>query len=64
MPLEFVEYIVFHEMLHDVFGIEASGSRRKVHPKEFYAVEQSYPDYAHCKAWEQDNMHRLLRYRK
>ena len=62
VPRHYVAWVVFHEMLHDVFGIDL-GRRRKVHPPEFNAIEQSFPDYARCKAWEQQNLHRLLRFR-
>ncbi len=64
VPHHYLAWVVFHEMLHDVFGIESTGTRRKVHPPEFTAVEQSYPDFTRCKAWEDANMHRLLRYRR
>lgn len=63
VPRHYLTWIVFHEMLHDVFGIESHGGRRRVHPPEFTAIEQSYPDYVRCRAWEQRNMHRLLRFR-
>ncbi len=63
VPRWYVAWIVFHEMLHDVFGVERDRGRRSVHPPEFSAVEQSYPDYPRCRAWERDNLHRLLRFR-
>lgn len=64
VPRHYVAWIVFHEMLHDVFGIERDrGRRRRVHPREFMAIEQSYPDYARCHDWERRNIHRLLAYR-
>ncbi len=63
VPRWYVAWIVFHEMLHDVFGIERDRGRRSVHPPEFSAIEQSYPDYPRCRAWERDNIHRLLKYR-
>lgn len=63
VPRYYVAWIVFHEMLHEVFGVERAGGRRSVHPPEFVAVEESYPDYQQCKRWEEANIHRLLRYR-
>jgi hypothetical protein len=63
VPRNYVAWIVFHEMLHEVFGVDRKGSRRCVHPPEFMAIEQTFPHYQHCKAWESDNLHRLLRFR-
>ncbi len=63
VPRHYVSWIVFHEMLHEVFGVEERGGRRCVHPPELLAVEQSYPDYPACKTWEAQNIHRLLRFR-
>lgn len=64
VPEYYVAWVVFHEMLHEVFGVEErSGQRRVLHSPEFTAIEESYPDYARCKAWEAANMHRLLAYR-
>ncbi len=63
VPEFYVAWIVFHEMLHEVIGVERHGSRHSVHPPEFVAIEQTYPDYARCKAWEEQNLPRLLRFR-
>jgi hypothetical protein len=63
VPRHYVAWIVFHELLHEVFGVEKRGSRRCVHPPEFQAIEQTYPHYLACKTWEERNLHRLLRYR-
>ncbi|MBI3180507.1 MAG: hypothetical protein HYZ27_12660 [Deltaproteobacteria bacterium] len=62
VPRPYVAWIVFHEMLHEVLGVE-HGRRRCLHPPEFAALEASYPDHAAAKAWEQQNLHRLLVYR-
>ncbi|MBC7795184.1 MAG: hypothetical protein H7Z43_15880 [Clostridia bacterium] len=62
VPRFYVAWIVFHEMLHEVFGVERRGSRHAIHPPEFVAVEQTFPDYARCKAWEAQNLPRLLRF--
>ena len=63
VPRHYVAWVLFHEMLHDVFGIESQGGRRRVHPPEFVALEQSYPDYQRCRAWEERYMPRLLSFR-
>lgn len=63
VPNFYVSWVVFHEMLHEVFGIESHKRRRVIHSKEFVAIEESYPDYQRSKHWEQNNLHRLLRFR-
>lgn len=63
VPRHYIAWIVFHEMLHEVFGVEQRGGRRCVHPPEFMALEESHPDFAKCKKWEAENIHRLLRFR-
>ncbi len=62
VPRPYVAWIVFHEMLHEVLGVE-HGRRRCLHPPEFAALEESYPDYRAAKAWEEQNLHRLLAFR-
>lgn len=63
VPLYFVTGVVFHEMLHEVFGIGQNATRRAIHPPEFLAVEQSHPDYGRCQAWEKQHLTWLLRWR-
>jgi hypothetical protein len=55
--------VIYHEMLHEVFGVPQGPGRRRLHPPEFVAIEQAYPDYQRCRAWEQANIGRLLAYR-
>ena len=64
VPAYVVRYIVFHEMLHALLGIEESpNGRRRIHPPRFCQIEQSYPDYKRACAWIEDpaNLGRLLR---
>lgn len=46
VPLDFVEYIVFHELLHAVIPAERKGNRVNHHPAAYRRAEQAYPDYA------------------
>lgn len=62
VPRFYVRWVVFHEMLHEILGIRSEGGRRKIHPPEFVALEESYPDYAQCMAWQRGNLKRLLNY--
>ncbi len=63
VPRHYVAAVVFHEMLHEVFGVTQKSGRRCVHPPEMLAIEQSHPDHLRSKAWERQHLHRLLRYR-
>jgi hypothetical protein len=60
VPLFFVEWIVFHEMLHGRHEIRRSGSRRCFHPPEFLAQEREFADYRQASAWEKENVDRLF----
>lgn len=63
VPEHFVEFVVFHEMLHQVHGVAGHGeARRAVHTPAFRADEKRYPRYAEARRWEKDNLRRLLRY--
>jgi hypothetical protein len=60
VPRFFVEYIVYHEMLHDVLGMPVRNGRRRLHGPEFRARERLFDRYAEAIAWERDNLDRLL----
>lgn len=63
VPEHFVEFVVFHEMLHQVHGVAGHGeARRAVHTPAFRADEKRFPRYAEARRWEKDNLRRLLRY--
>jgi len=44
-----VRYIVYHEMLHALFGDKPVKGFRKHHPREFRHTECAYPDYKRAK---------------
>src|SRR5438105_5089131 len=64
VPRHFVEMVVFHEMLHQVFppAVDSAG-RRIVHGAEFRAAERRFPGYLRARAWEKAHLHLLLRQR-
>jgi len=62
VPQYVVLGVVHHEMLHELLGVTSHGGRRRVHPPEFVAIEQMYPDYQRCLAWERAHIGRLLAY--
>lgn len=62
VPRFFVEFIVYHEMLHLVVPPRpGKGSRALHHPKEFLALERQYPYYREAVAWQEANIDALLR---
>jgi hypothetical protein len=62
VPRYFVEWIVFHEMLHQVHDIRVKNGRREFHSKEFLADEAHFEEYAAARAWERVHLDRLLTY--
>jgi hypothetical protein len=64
VPRYFVEWIVFHEMLHHVYRARrGEDGRRCVHPPEFIEHERRFHDYKRAQAWEAENLDLLLRAR-
>lgn len=61
VPAFFVEFIVFHEMLHQLFPSTGRGGRRVHHPRAFRERERTYPHYAAALRWERENLGVLLR---
>lgn len=57
VPLYFIEFIVYHEMLHAVCEakIDARG-RCAVHTLEFRKREKQFPSYKQAKQWEQTSL--------
>lgn len=60
VPEFFIEYIIFHEMLHHVIPGRVVGGKHRYHTAEFRARERSFPRYAEAIHWEKQNIHRLL----
>jgi len=63
VPAFFVEFVVYHEMLHAVVPpTRADGSsRRQLHPPRFRELERQFPRYDEAMAWEKKNLGRFLR---
>ena len=58
-PLNIVEYLMFHEMLHIYLPVVSVNGRRRIHPPEFRKLERSFPDYEKIEKWIQKKRHRL-----
>ncbi|MBM4379989.1 MAG: hypothetical protein FJ086_11950 [Deltaproteobacteria bacterium] len=63
VPAWFVEFVVFHEMLHQLFPSPAGAGRRQHHPRAFRERERTFPLYEAALAWEKENLPWLLRAR-
>ncbi len=61
VPSYFVEFIIFHEMLHQLFPSSNGNGRRVHHPRAFRDREKAFPLYAAALRWERENLNLLLR---
>jgi predicted metal-dependent hydrolase len=52
VPRYFVEFIVYHEMLHADMGISENNGRRLMHSKEFRRRERLFRHYERAMTWE------------
>lgn len=61
IPLFFIEYLVYHEMVHSVVPCEYSSSGRAVvHGKKFRELERRFPMYEAARTWERAHKSILL----
>ncbi len=61
VPRYFVEFVLFHEMLHHLMPQSRGAGRHMLHPPEFRAREAEFRHYARAVAWERAHLARLLR---
>lgn len=60
IPAYFVEYVLFHEMLHEVLGIGSrADGRRDIHGSLFKLMESTYPDFDKAQRYEKELCKRL-----
>lgn len=62
VPRFFVEYIVFHEMLHQKHGFSVVDGENRFHTKAFSIEEATFALYEHARHWERENLNRLLEF--
>jgi hypothetical protein len=60
VPDYFVEFVVFHELLHSIFPPSANAARRALHPAEFREREKEFPRYEEALSWENKNIRKFL----
>src|SRR5262249_1208886 len=62
VPRLFVEWVVYHEMLHQKHDIPLVRGRRQFHTREFLAEEARFAHYHQARLWEHENFDKLLNY--
>jgi hypothetical protein len=60
VPRYFVEFIVYHELLHHVIPPVRLNGRYQIHSPSFRRREREFPAYAEAMAWRQRSLYRLL----
>lgn len=60
IPRYFIEFVLFHEMLHEVLGIgERPDGRRDIHGSLFQLMESTFPDAQRAREYEHELCKRL-----
>ena len=62
VPRYFVEWIVYHEMLHQVHEATVVNGRRQFHTPAFLADEAAFEHYDRSRAWERAHLDQILTY--
>jgi predicted metal-dependent hydrolase len=52
VPRYFIQFVVYHEMLHADMGLAKKNGKNSVHSKEFRARERQFRDYERALRWE------------
>ena len=60
VPRYFVEWVVYHEMLHHVIPMPMVNGRRVYHSPEFRARERDYADFERAREWEETHLSQLI----
>jgi predicted SprT family Zn-dependent metalloprotease len=60
VPRYFVEFIVYHELLHHVIPPVRMNGRNQIHSPEFRQRERDFPAFAAAMAWRKLSLRRLL----
>ena len=60
VPAYFIEFIVFHEMLHQAVPAAEKNGRQAFHGQAFRERERAFPDYERAIRWEKAHIRRLI----
>lgn len=62
VPKYFIEYIIYHEMLHSIISPTVSGSGYMCyHNKIFREKEKEFKNYTKAESWQKNNLKHLLK---
>ena len=53
------DFVMYHELLHKLLGIDTTGSRNRAHTPEFRKLEQAHPDYQRAQDFIRKNAAKL-----
>ncbi|MBN2803393.1 MAG: hypothetical protein JXR91_09885 [Deltaproteobacteria bacterium] len=60
IPLYFVEWVVYHELLHHLLPVEQTGTTKRYHTKLFKEYEKKFYRYNEAAKWEETHRNLLL----
>ncbi len=60
VPKYYVEWIVYHEMLHQIVPETVKDGRTYFHGPGFKKLEKAFPSYRRAQEWQKKNLERLL----
>jgi hypothetical protein len=61
IPRYFLQFIIYHEVLHHVMPASRSRGRGVLHPADFRERERQFRQYERAIAWERSHIARILR---
>jgi hypothetical protein len=61
VPRYFIQFIIYHEMLHHVIPASRGAGRALLHPPEFRQREAQFRHYERAITWEKSHIGRILR---
>jgi len=56
VPPYYINYLVYHEMLHEVFKQRIVNGRTQRHPREFRKLERNFPLYKKACEWQKEHL--------
>ncbi|MFH0899303.1 MAG: hypothetical protein V2A73_01610 [Pseudomonadota bacterium] len=60
VPHYFLEWIIYHEMLHQIHEMPVVAGRRRFHTSAFLAQERTFSHFEQAQQWERENLDRIL----
>ena len=64
VPKFYVEFVIFHELLHELMPMSRECGRWVHHPPKFQRRERKHPDFRAAQRWEEDALPALCRRRR